>query len=414
MKNNLHDPLGLEPPDSQTSTASGPWGSIALGGLGFLVVGLVAFSVITDDGTGGRPIAQALIEPLAPAPASVPAQQAASVRPATQAPANAQALPAPIEVPSMMALDVRTGGPAQTSQVSRSTTPAGALVIQVPQPPVHLQLTPAPDQRLVEKGKHGPLPKMAADGSRPSDIYARPVVSSPSLRVNAPRIAIVVGSMGLNAVGTRSAIAQLPGEVTLGFAPYGGELATLAQAARENGHEILLQVPMEPYEKADIPGPYTLMAGAEAGANLDGLHWFMSRITGYVGIANFLGAKFAAREADLAPVMRELTKRGLLYLDDSTAAQSRAMQVAGAAGVGFGKVDVVLDLTPTPEAVQAALGRLEAIARSKGSAIGFAQGLPLAIDPIARFAQGLEKRGLMLVPYSALARSGVAAANLSP
>jgi polysaccharide deacetylase 2 family uncharacterized protein YibQ len=313
-----------------------------------------------------------------------------------------------------MAIDARTGAPAQTSQVSRSTTQSGALVIQVPQAPVHLQLTPAPDARLVEKGKHGPLPKLAADGARPSDIYARPVVSSPALRANAPRIAIVVGSMGLNAVGTRSAVAQLPGEVTLGFAPYGGELAALAQSARENGHEILLQVPMEPYEKSDIPGPHTLMAGAEAAANLDGLHWFMSRITGYVGIANFLGAKFTAREDDLAPVMRELSRRGLLYLDDGTAAQSRAMQVAGAAGVGFGKVDVVLDLTPTPEAVQAALGRLEAIARSKGSAIGFAQGLPLAIEPIARFAQGLEKRGVMLVPYSALARSGVAAAHLSP
>ena len=42
------------------------------------------------------------------------------------------------------------------------------------------------------------------------------------------------------------------------------------------------------------------------------------------------------------------------------------------------------------------------MAREKGIAIGVAPAVPSYLDPIARFAQGLEARGIDLVPLSAL------------
>src|SRR5690606_25596503 len=75
----------------------------------------------------------------------------------------------------------------------------GALIISVPQQDAGVSLSPAPDRRLVEDGQFGPLPKIGADGSKPMQVYARPLAASPKLPAGAPRLAILIGGMGLNA-----------------------------------------------------------------------------------------------------------------------------------------------------------------------------------------------------------------------
>ena len=61
-----------------------------------------------------------------------------------------------------------------------------------------------------------------------------------------PKIAILLGGMGLNQQLTQKAIKELPGDVTLGFAPYGENLQAQVNRARAEGHEVMLQLPMEP------------------------------------------------------------------------------------------------------------------------------------------------------------------------
>ncbi len=82
----------------------------------------------------------------------------------------------------------------------------------------------------------------------------------PPNRKDAPRIAIVIGGVGISASGTADAFAKLPAPVTFAFAPYGADLDKLAEHARAEGHEVLLQVPMEPFDYPDNdPGPQTLL-----------------------------------------------------------------------------------------------------------------------------------------------------------
>ncbi len=401
--NDLHNPLGMDGPRSGRAGRVRNWGLIACGGFGGLLLGLVAFSFITDNGMGGRPFADASIQPgraeeIATASLSPPPPEQSASGPAGNQPIAA-------------IIDATTG--VRIARQSSQGAPGGPLILKVPQERLGLQLAPAPDTRLVEKGRHGPLPRIGADGSRPSEIYARPAVTASNLKAGAPRIAIVVGGMGLNAAATSSAVDLLPGEVTLGFAPYGPDLDRQVARAREAGHEVLLQAPMEPIEKADIPGPNTLLSGVDSSQNVDALRWLMSRMTGYVGVANFLGSRFMAREADLSPVLREIAARGLLFMDDGTAMQSLAPTLAAAAGMQMARADVGLDVNPSREAVELALGRLEAVARAKGFAIGYAAGLPGSLEPIARYAQGLEKRGVALVPLSALAGRSAPSAGLA-
>jgi uncharacterized protein len=278
-------------------------------------------------------------------------------------------------------------------------TAPDAMIIEVPQ--AHdLALTPAPDSRLVENCRYGILPRIGDEGARPADVYARPIETNATLKAGAPRIVLVIGGLGLNRPITEKAIESLPGAVTFGFAPYGRDLAASVARARAAGHEVILQVPMEPidYPQTD-PGPHTLLTRASVAQNTDNLHWLMSRFSGYVGIANFLGGKFTADPASLTPVLQEIGERGLIYLDDGTAPQSLAMTLAAQDNLPAAKADLILDATP--DGLDAALVKLEAIARDKGLAIGMASALPESLEKIGGFVRAARSSGLAIVPLSA-------------
>jgi uncharacterized protein len=259
------------------------------------------------------------------------------------------------------------------------------------------------DQKFLEMSAHGAIPKIAADGVRPADAFAQPVKALPG-KPDAPRIAIIVSGLGVSSSATADAIAKLPGAVTLGFMPYGSDVAALAGRARARGHELLLQVPMEPFDYPDNdPGPQTLLTSLTPQQNIDRLYWLMSRLQGYVGIAGAMGARFTASEPSFSPVLREAAKRGLIFVDDGANPRSLAGRIAGANNLPFAKADVTIDAVPTASEIDHALGRLEMAARERSIAVGISSGLPVSIDHIAKWAKDLAGRGVQLVPITAVA-----------
>lgn len=213
-----------------------------------------------------------------------------------------------------------------------------------------------------------------------------------------------MGGLGISARSTAEALARLPSTTTLALAPYGDKLESLAESARAQKHELLLQVPLEPFDYPNNdPGPRTLLTTLTSTQNIDRLHSLMARFHGYVGLISYMGAKFTSSEPALAPVLSETAKRGLIYVDDGTSPRSIAAQLADSNNVPFAKTDIVLDAVPAPEAISRALARLEMTARDHGLAIGFANAQPASIASIAAWAKQVEARGFVLVPISMVA-----------
>jgi len=268
-------------------------------------------------------------------------------------------------------------------------------------------LAPVPVKGLVEKTRIGPLPRIGEDGRRPSQIYARKPDANTSAAAAPMRIAIFVGGMGLSAKGTNAAIKRLPEQVTLGFAPYGKGLQSWIKKARDHGHEVLLQIPMEPYDFPDNdPGPYTLLTNLSATENMQRLKWLMSRFVGYAGVTNYMGAKFTAAPEPLRNFLAEISRRGLIYIDNGISQRSKAKQVGREIGLGVSTADLLIDVNPSKAAIDNALTQLENIARRRGLAIGYASGLPISIERIAKWSKSLESKGITLVPVSATIPAG--------
>jgi polysaccharide deacetylase 2 family uncharacterized protein YibQ len=371
--------------------------------LGLFVSVFAVWALVADDPLGGEPMA-AIATGLAPGKTG-PAGPAVPVvtSPAGMlqgprsyngpdipagAPVPAQAPPAAAPAPGTKTVTIIDGSTGKRQDVAIPTSRDARAPI---------------DQRLLENSRHGAIPRIAPDGARPADVYAQAVKPLPGKK-GGPRVAIVLGRLGISGNVTQQAMAKLPGPVTFAFPPYGTEVDRAVTLARAEGHEVLLQVPMEPFEYPDNdPGPQTLLTKLSVEQNLDRLHWLMSRFQGYVGIANYMGARFTSSEQALAPMLKETAKRGLIYVDDGTTPRSLAGQIAGANGLPFVKAEIVLDAVPTQAHIDQALTRLEALAREHGTAVGIASALPASIDRIAQWAKAAQGRGIVLVPISAVA-----------
>lgn len=265
-------------------------------------------------------------------------------------------------------------------------------------------LAPAPIAAVAEDGPYGTLPRIGSGNKRPSEVYARRTPDG-IIHSDTPKIAIVLGGMGLNEKLTRKAIEELPGDVTFAFAPYGENLQPLVNKARAGGHEILLQLPMEPFGYPAVnPGPKTLLASADKNANLDALSWHMGRFAGYAGIMNYMGARFLSEPAAARPVLSEMKQRGLLYLDDNVAGHSKAADIGKTVGLRVRQTNTVIDADADADSIAAALAQLEDEARRNGFAVGSGAGLGVTIDAVAQWAETLNERGFVLVPVSAVYR----------
>jgi hypothetical protein len=285
--------------------------------------------------------------------------------------------------------------------------PAAARKIQAPAAPAAPALsidkvvmagrTLLADPALIEKSPQGPLPRIADDGRTPMTAYAAPARSGKF------KIAIVVSGLGLGAKATATAMAALPAGVSLAFVPYASDAQRLVGQAREGGHEVLLEIPMEPFDFPDSdPGPHTLRSGIERDSNSERLEWLLSRFTGYAGVTNLLGQRFMADAGALSPVMTQFARRGLYFYDNGAVAQSAAPDVAARLATPFAKAAQRLDAVQTGLEIDKHLSDLETEARAHGTAIGSGYVYPITVERIAAWAKGLEKRGFVLVPVSAI------------
>lgn len=253
------------------------------------------------------------------------------------------------------------------------------------------------DPALIENTPQGPLPRIADDGRKPMSVYAGTAPTGAKFR-----IAIVVTGLGLSASQTKAALDALPKGVTLAFAPYAGDVGNWASQARGHGHEVLLEIPMEPFDFPDSdPGPHTLRAGQDDDSNMQRLNWALSRFTGYAGVTNLLGQRFLSDSNALAPFMTALNRRGLYFLDGGSASQSVAPQVAGQVGLPAAQASEV-DTIQSALEIDRRLADLETQARAHGSAVGTAFLYPVSVARIAAWAKGLRARGFDLVPVSAI------------
>ena len=315
--------------------------------------------------------------------------------------ANTAAVEAPaVEAVEAPAPEIAEPEQAEPEQAEPEAAPAVNIALATPPAPTSGVIALAlPDPALLQETSRGALPIIGPDGREPWRVYGAKVGPAGDW----PRMAIIVSGLGLSDAATAGAI-KLPRQVTLSFTPYGADLEAEVAAARAAGHEVLLDLPMEPISyPADDPGPHTLLTSLNPSDNIARLDWLLGRFQGYVGVINHMGSRFTASPEPLRPILRALKDRGLMFVDSRSTSKSVAAGLAGQMRLPRAINDRFLDHEPTRGAIDQSFAAAEGEARARGVAVVVARPFPVTLERMAAWLPMLESRGIEIVPVTALA-----------
>lgn len=256
-------------------------------------------------------------------------------------------------------------------------------------------LAPAPLPDLLRQTGAGALP-IRAGGNEAWKAYARPVTVAQTKP--GTKIAVVVTGLGLSQDGTMAAINKLPADISLSFSPYGASLAEWIKKARDDGHEVLLDLPLEPTNfPAHDAGPLAVLQSHSPGEAITHLDKVLGKAAGYVGVAAPLHSPVTATDS-WALMLNELKDRGLLFVGAGLVGiEDKSMPAAGL-------VTLNADETPFRTAIDAKLARALAAAQRDGSAIITISARPISFERIMAFIASFPEKNVTLVPVSALVR----------
>jgi polysaccharide deacetylase 2 family uncharacterized protein YibQ len=230
----------------------------------------------------------------------------------------------------------------------------------------------------------------------------RPVGPSHGGAIGEPWIGVVVVGLGLAGGPTRAAI-DLPPAIGLAFSPYAADAPEWQRQARAAGHEVLIELPLEPLDPALTDAGARALAVADGpSAHAEGLAWVLAQGQEPVGLVAEAG-RFALRPEAFLPVAQAIGAHGLGLVEIG----ARHLEpVALAAGAHFAGAERRLDTELTAEAIDTALAALEAEARGVGHALAFARPHHLVLTRLAAWAERIgDARPSLAPPSQALRRA---------
>ncbi len=259
-------------------------------------------------------------------------------------------------------------------------------------------LPAAPLAGLSRRTPFGPVPTKGPRGRSALTAYAKPF-TAPS---QGKTVSVIIGGLGINATQTRRAINDLPPQITLSFASQASGLQTWINAARAKGHEVILELPMEPYNfnPAASGARYTLLSDNPPGSNVRNLDYLMSRAQGYFAVTNYLGEKFFDSEAAITPVVTHISNSGVGFIYDGVGNNAALTRASRSAGLTWVQNQSVIDAGPSAAAITQTLSALERTGSPNKPALGIGFSYPTTIDAVEAWAKDAQKRGVTLAPAS--------------
>jgi hypothetical protein len=215
----------------------------------------------------------------------------------------------------------------------------------------------------------------------------------------APTAAIVIDDIGnLREEGLRAL--ELPGPLTYAVLPHTPHAATLARLAHALDKEVLVHLPMEATTRRSL-GPGALTSALEHAAFEQRVSEAFASVPHARGVSNHMGSKLTTMQRPMAWLMELIAaRRGWLFLDSRTTADTVAEASARCAGVQTTSRDVFLDNEVDVAAIRAQLRELLATAQRDGTAVGIAHPYPETLWVLAQELPAFAAAGVTLAPLS--------------
>jgi polysaccharide deacetylase 2 family uncharacterized protein YibQ len=213
-------------------------------------------------------------------------------------------------------------------------------------------------------------------------------------------VAIIIDDLGREIEPVRR-LSELGVPISFAVLPFESKTAEVVAWLSERQLEFLLHLPMQAQGDAD-PGPGALYTNLAAGDLRRRTARALDAVPGAVGVNNHMGSAFTMDPAKMRPVLAEIARRGLFFVDSRTSGRSVGYQMALELGMPSARRSVFLDNSIEVAAISRQFAEVLEVAGREGSAVAighpYAETLQVLADQIPR----ARAAGFEFVPVSFL------------
>ncbi|MDD5614298.1 MAG: divergent polysaccharide deacetylase family protein [Candidatus Omnitrophica bacterium] len=160
---------------------------------------------------------------------------------------------------------------------------------------------------------------------------------------------------------------------------------TVSRTAKENNHEVILHMPMEPLMGEIIEEDledYTIRVSTPDNEIRKKISDFLSSVEYAKGANNHMGSLLCSDLGKMKLIISELHKYGLYFLDSKVTSKSRAAEAAEALGLQCFQRDIFIDNVKDINYIKTKIRESIAIAKQKGYAIAIGHDRKLTLQAI--------------------------------
>jgi|GEM_PF-4767874 polysaccharide deacetylase 2 family uncharacterized protein YibQ len=214
------------------------------------------------------------------------------------------------------------------------------------------------------------------------------------------RISFVITNLGLSKEYTMQAL-TLDNAFTLGFSPYANDIHDWIEQSVSKGFETLIHLPMQQNDyPTNDPGTLALLNNLSTGENLARLDSLLHRSEKIIGFYSDEGEVFSNNNANFVPILEELNKFQLIYLNANTNNADWLSKASKSLGLELETADMTLSNELSVEQLDAKLNQLLAIASKKGRAIAILRSYPYLMEHVDSWINKIDHNKYAVVPIS--------------
>ncbi len=190
-----------------------------------------------------------------------------------------------------------------------------------------------------------------------------------------PCIALIIDDIGIAYCHARPFL-ELGIPITFAVLPRLQKTHNLALEIHNQGHEIMLHQPMEPFQSDIDPGPGALYVGDGINRIAETMEENISDVPFASGVNNHMGSRFTTCQREMREVLEVLKSKHLFFVDSLTTNRSKGYRTAKTLEITTARRDIFLDNRHEESAILSQLHKLKRIALKYGRAIGIGHPFP--------------------------------------
>jgi len=217
------------------------------------------------------------------------------------------------------------------------------------------------------------------------------------------QVAIVIDDLGKNYKVFKELLAtDIP--FTYSILPFQPYSSRIAQEAHEKNREIILHLPLEPWESANHTVTYgTLSTSMNSDQLLAQLERDINSVPHIVGISNHMGSKFTEDQDKMEIVLKKIQEKGFYFFDSRTTKKTVGYTLAKAMDIKTAERDLFIDNNKDPLAIEKQLKKLPLLAKNNGGyAIAIGHPHSSTVDMLKKTIPSLKAQGITIVSLSQL------------